>query len=167
MSFFSTNIKILRLSKKLKQLEVCDSMGFKTSTWNSYEKGGSEPSFDQAIKISHFFELSIADLLEIDLSNVEVIPKSRKIDKVINVVLNEEANEEVKSKKLQNKPCLECDIKDNYIVIKDEVIKSKSETIEHQKTIISLLQNQLDQMRFDIQEKKESHTTQREERKTA
>ena len=63
--YFSNNCEALRKSKGWKQSEI---EGFSVSTWSNYENGRSVPGFDDLIKISKLFAVSIDDLLFADLS---------------------------------------------------------------------------------------------------
>ena len=72
MNYFASNIKFLRNRKGLQQAEVCNLIEFKQSTWSGYESGFSKPNFKGLLKIIEFFEVSASELLEIDLSNVNL-----------------------------------------------------------------------------------------------
>lgn len=83
MDYFAKNIKLLRLKKGLKQAELCTQLGFSTSTWSEYEHGWSKPRFDDLLKISVYFEATVSELIEMDLSKYDLneILELRKIVK--------------------------------------------------------------------------------------
>jgi transcriptional regulator with XRE-family HTH domain len=64
-TLFAKNCEFLRKSKNWKQSEI---EGFSISTWSNYENSRSVPGFDDLIKISKLFEVSLDDLLFSDLS---------------------------------------------------------------------------------------------------
>ena len=67
MNYFAKNISILRKSFKVTQVEISAALGLKRNTWSNYENGASEPSFDGAIKIANYFDITLTELLETDL----------------------------------------------------------------------------------------------------
>ena len=165
--YLSKNIKHLRTSKNLKQLEVCATLNFKTSTWNNYERGLSSPNYSDLLRISHFFEVNAGDLLEVDLSN-PYLNKSKALGKSdTNPHLNPSPNPHLNTKKGSKEPCKECDSKDILIQVKDQLLHSKQELIEQLNTNIKLLQNHIDIMEYERREAAETQHTPRRERKSA
>lgn len=67
MNYFSENIKFLRIKIGLTQHKVADTMDFKRSQWNNYEKGISYPKFLDLIKIANFFDIPESHLIHTDL----------------------------------------------------------------------------------------------------
>ena len=94
MNYIAGNIKFLRESRGLKQSEMLDSIGIAQTTWNNYEKGVSRPKYDDLIKISNTFDVSIDDLLKADLSKGNLIDKakSKKFDTKGNLNSNPKGN---------------------------------------------------------------------------
>lgn len=91
-SFFSKNIKILRLRTGLSQDEIASKIGVSGATWSDYERGKTEPKFSTLVSISHYFIISIdtlikdkisdANLIHQDSSDVEFhVSGQKKIDK--------------------------------------------------------------------------------------
>lgn len=68
LNFFSSNLKILRLNKGLKQGDI---EGFSRSQWANYELGKSFPKFFDLINIAKFFDISETHLIHSDLKNME------------------------------------------------------------------------------------------------
>jgi len=104
-TFFAKNCETLKKSKGLKQSEI---EGFSISTWSNYENGRSVPGFDDLIRISRLFEVSIDDMLFNDLSkNAQVkLKKTRKylIDQSEKISLVEDEGEtNEKNKSLQQR----------------------------------------------------------------
>lgn len=167
MNYLQTNCKLLREFSGLNQAQLSLSLGFSRGAWNNYEKGKSKPSLDDFIKISKYFGYSASDLLERDLSNVllnEKRDKKKSSKNVLPIVLPSVLLNE---KKAQKEPCKECEVKDIIIEANKQLLQSKIEQLEQQQTIIKLLQNQIDQMKYDIEEREKTQYTQRKERKTA
>ncbi|MFC4262436.1 helix-turn-helix domain-containing protein [Ferruginibacter yonginensis] len=65
--FFGKNLKYLRKKKGLTQSEILNGIGFKRTTWNMYENQKSFPKFEDLIKISKYFDVSLSQLVEFDL----------------------------------------------------------------------------------------------------
>jgi len=164
MNYFASNIKFLRNRKGLQQAEICNLIGFKQSTWSGYESGFSKPNFNDLLKIIEFFEVSASELLEIDLSNVSLNENGAQEKERGNVKVKRNVN--LNDKKGQNQPCQECIVKDNFIAVKDQLIQSKIELIDSLHVQIKLLQNQIEQMKYETHEKQKTQNTQRKDRKT-
>lgn len=67
-NYFAHNLRFLRELKDMNQAKTADSIGFNKTTWNNYETGKSKPNIDDLFTISKFFQVSISELLEYDLS---------------------------------------------------------------------------------------------------
>ena len=140
MNYFASNIKFLRKRKGLQQAEVCNLIEFKQSTWSGYESGFSKPNFKDLLKIIEFFEVSASELLEIDLSNVNLNENGTQEKESGNVNRNITLND----KKGKNQPCQqECIVKDNFIAVKDQLLQSKNELIDSLHVQIKLLKTQI------------------------
>jgi len=55
-----------------------------------------------------------------------------------------------------NQPCQECIVKDNFIAVKDQLLQNKNELIDSQYVQIKLLQNQIEQMKYETHEKQQT-----------
>lgn len=89
MKFFDTNCKFLRKSKGFSQAEMASQLGVSRTTWTGYEKKASQPNLSGLYKIAEYFNLSIAQLLEVDLKeNVHLSKKDKDLKKQENVLLN-------------------------------------------------------------------------------
>lgn len=167
MEILKNNFIFLRKKSGLNQAQLSLSLGFSKGVWNNYERGKSYPNLLDFIKITNFFHYSATDLIETDLWNVALNPKTTELKKGKNVALNVAPNVALNEcnevKQLQK----ELRLKDDYIALKDQLIERDKELIASQAAQIMLLQNHIDTMKFEIEEKKESHATQREQRKTA
>ncbi len=62
-NFLAKNLFFLRNSAKLKQHEIQDKLGIKRNTWSNWENEKSEPSLENLLKISDFFNVNIGDLV--------------------------------------------------------------------------------------------------------
>lgn len=65
MENFSRNIKIERLSHKMTQKQVADSLKIKTQSYQAYEKNVSMPTLENLLKLAILFDVSLNDLFEI------------------------------------------------------------------------------------------------------
>ena len=74
MRYLATNLKYLREQKGLKQSDLKAVMGFKSTTWNNYEKGVSKPGLDDLIKISKYFGYSESEILHKNLATRDSTP---------------------------------------------------------------------------------------------
>ena len=61
---FGRKLKELRIEKCLSQQKLGELLGFCNQTISFWENGSREPDLDTLVNISHFFEVSIEDLLE-------------------------------------------------------------------------------------------------------
>ena len=68
MIFFSSNLKCLREKKNCKQAEIADYLSVKPNTISNYEKGVSQPDFIVLELLKNFFEVSVDELLYLDMS---------------------------------------------------------------------------------------------------
>lgn len=68
-STFSKNLKFLRENLDLKQDALAQKLGISRSVLSYYENGKSEPTLSVLIKLSIFFNISIDNLISIDLTN--------------------------------------------------------------------------------------------------
>ncbi len=70
MDNFAKNIKYLRLRAGLKQSEAAIIVGSTRTAWTEYELGSSKPRFADLLRIVDYFDISLSELVEIDLQNV-------------------------------------------------------------------------------------------------
>lgn len=57
------NLKRLRESKNLTQLEIANIIGVNRTTYTKYETGDSEPNIETLIKLANLFETSIDTII--------------------------------------------------------------------------------------------------------
>ena len=89
MKLFNTNCKVLRKLKGVSQAVIADSLGIDRSTWTGYETGSSQPKLAGVYEIAEYFNVSIGDLLENDLSkNVHLSKENTNTEKIKKVHLN-------------------------------------------------------------------------------
>ncbi|OQP45717.1 XRE family transcriptional regulator [Niastella populi] len=67
-TFFASNLSFLRKNKGLTQAEVATALGLKRNTFSNYETTHSEPDLNTLEKIASFFDISMDELISIDLS---------------------------------------------------------------------------------------------------
>lgn len=72
MSFFSDNIKSLRIRRKLTQEKLAQGINITRARYSKYEDGRSEAPYSILCKLSQYFNVSIDVLLTADISKVEI-----------------------------------------------------------------------------------------------
>ncbi len=127
MEYFKQNIKFLRTARGLKQSDIHKQIGFRSTTWNNYEKGNSYPNYMDLLKIRDFFEISLTQLVEINLASEGDMPESKKSSK---------ENETVKIGEINL-----------------ETIEILKQTIRDKETIINLLEEQVQQLKYQATSK--------------
>jgi transcriptional regulator with XRE-family HTH domain len=65
-NFFGSNLKVLRERKKRSQQDLADFIGIKRSILNNYEHAISNPSIENLMKTSEYFDININILLSVD-----------------------------------------------------------------------------------------------------
>lgn len=63
-NIFGKKLKELRVENRLSQQKLGENLGFCNQTISFWENGSREPDLDTLIKISHYFDVSLEDLLE-------------------------------------------------------------------------------------------------------
>jgi transcriptional regulator with XRE-family HTH domain len=71
--FFASNIVYLRKNKGLTQAEVATALGLKRNTFSNYETSHSEPDLVTLEKIASFFDISIDELISVDLTRGRLV----------------------------------------------------------------------------------------------
>ena len=69
-NFFGSNLKVLRERKKRSQQNLADFIGIKRSILSNYENALSNPSIENLMKISEYFEININTLLSVDFTKL-------------------------------------------------------------------------------------------------
>ena len=98
MNYFQANLKYLRKSKGLTQGDLANKIGVNRPKIGSYEEGRAEPKFETLQNISHFFQISIDDLLESDLSeNTDIRHKNIEGNnlRVLPIIVDSQNNERI------------------------------------------------------------------------
>lgn len=69
--FWASNLKFLRIRKKMSQDDLANKLDIKRSKLNAHENGHSKnPPVEDLLKFSDFFRMSIDTLLKVDLSKL-------------------------------------------------------------------------------------------------
>ena len=63
-NIFGKKLKELRVGKELSQQKLGEILGFCNQTISFGESGSREPDLDTLLAISHYFEVSVEELLE-------------------------------------------------------------------------------------------------------
>lgn len=61
---FGKKLKEFRVAKGLSQQKLAEELGFCNQTISFWESGSREPDLDTLLKISHYFSVSVDELLE-------------------------------------------------------------------------------------------------------
>ncbi|MCS3798019.1 XRE family transcriptional regulator [Niastella sp. OAS944] len=72
-TFFASNLSFLRKKKGLTQAEVATALGLKRNTFSNYETTHSEPDLNTLEKIASFFDISMDELISLDLSKESLV----------------------------------------------------------------------------------------------
>lgn len=67
MKYLNQNLTFLRKKIGFKQAEMLDTLGFKRTTWATWELGYSEPSIDKLLKIVEYFGVTLDEIVTEDL----------------------------------------------------------------------------------------------------
>lgn len=68
MSYFGTNLKLLRKRRSRSQADIATSLKLTRSSLSAYELGAAEPNFDTLIRISKYFNVPVDVFLKEDLN---------------------------------------------------------------------------------------------------
>jgi transcriptional regulator with XRE-family HTH domain len=166
-NLFKENLKYLRKENGKSQSEIGFQLNKKGNTIGYWEAGSFEPSMSELEIIAQIFDISLPDLLYTDLSNVHLNKNMVEEEQAEYVHLIVHPNVHLNTKKAPKGACQACIVKDNYIAGKEDQLRDKLALIESQQTTIKLLQNELDRMKFDIEKRHETQSTQQQEEKTA
>lgn len=100
MKFFGENIKSIRKKSNLKQAEIKAAIGIEPTTWSNYENGKSFPNLKLFDEICKYFDISADDLLNKDLSDVQVNKNNLDFYKRENVQVNVQEDVQVNKQKV-------------------------------------------------------------------
>lgn len=129
MSYFSTNLKNLRLDNDYSQNYVASVLGIGRSTYSNYENGVSEPTIDTLIKLSNLFNCSIDSLVSMKIdTSVNQYPPS------IDINLNEFNIDSLKQTLIKNKKY--------YMKKKITIIDEINDKINEIDTLLEYINNQ-------------------------
>lgn len=84
------NIKFLRISEDISQLEISEKLNISRQTISKWETGQSQPSLEMLIELANFFEVSIDDLIRGDLSKKNRLSFADKISWSDTIPVDEE-----------------------------------------------------------------------------
>ncbi len=115
MNYISLNIKYLTGKEKVKKDEFGRIFGLNRGAISAYISEKAQPKIETLQKISAYFQISIDDLINTNLSNPD------------------------KKEDIVNPKCEKCDLMERVILAKDETINAQKKTIDAQEeTIIAL-----------------------------
>ena len=73
INHFAENLKFLRSKTGKTQAEIGVTIGFKRNTWSNYENNASKPNFEDLLAIAKYFNISLSELVQVNLANAQVI----------------------------------------------------------------------------------------------
>lgn len=167
MSYLATNLKYLRKSNSVTQSDIALHLNKGQSTIGNWENELSEPNITELKFLAHFFGITISDLLEVDLSNVHLNQKEDISVNKENVHLNVRPNVHLNTKKAPKGAGFKPALNEDNTPFKDQLLQSKTELIDSLQAQIKLLQNQIDQMKYDTTEREQKQHAQRKEARSA
>jgi transcriptional regulator with XRE-family HTH domain/signal peptidase I len=92
-TFFAQNLAFLRKKKGQTQAEVATALGLKRNTFSNYETTHSEPDLGTLEKIASFFDISLDELLSVDLSKGNLVEYQVDEEKKDNNMVAEPGNQ--------------------------------------------------------------------------
>lgn len=84
MNYLAVNLNYLRKKKKLRQESLSAQIGSTRATLSNYENGVSEPSIEMLIKMSHFFGVTLDEMICKDIQTRDVQLGIAEADEKIN-----------------------------------------------------------------------------------
>ncbi len=75
-SYFSKNLKYLKVKKGIKQKELAKIFDMRPVSIGRWEREEAFPSFDSLLKLADFFEVSLTELVELNLAEGEALRKT-------------------------------------------------------------------------------------------
>ena len=94
MNYFTQNIRFLRKSKKLTQQQFADKLNVKRSLIGAYEEGRAIPKITVMQQITQFFNISVDDLINVDLESEGLkVHENQKELQILPVVVDNDNRE--------------------------------------------------------------------------
>ena len=98
--FLPNNITFLRKQKKMTQQQLADFFNYTHTAISNWESGNRSPDPIDLYKLSSIFEISVDDLVKVDLEaeyyNIKKYTKSEVKEKVTQIVSNSELEDNKK-----------------------------------------------------------------------
>ncbi|MEO0473100.1 MAG: helix-turn-helix domain-containing protein [Bacteroidota bacterium] len=77
--YISQNLRFLRKAAGLSQAALAERIGLNRGNIASYEKGAAEPSINNLLRISRFFNVDLVDMLDRDLSESDMADRMQVV----------------------------------------------------------------------------------------
>jgi transcriptional regulator with XRE-family HTH domain len=98
--YLPSNITFLRKQNKLTQQQLADFFGYTHTAISNWESGNRSPDSIDLYKLSNIFEISVDDLVKVDLEkeyyNIKKHTKKEVKEKVTQIVSNSELEDNKK-----------------------------------------------------------------------
>lgn len=92
---FSNNLKYLRSINQISQGQLSDDVLIPRTTLGDYERGKTEPSIANLLKVAKYFQVSVDDLLKIKLNDQALATHSTKGLKVLTISVDSQNNQNI------------------------------------------------------------------------
>ncbi|SEA14411.1 Helix-turn-helix [Arachidicoccus rhizosphaerae] len=142
---FSKNLKFLRIKSGKNQTDIGSQLNKAHTTIGNWEKGISEPNFNEIEIIANLFKIQPGELLynNLEESNVTIGENiSEDVKQLDNQINRKEANNETFIDSNQN---------DSLLALKDEIIENLKSTIKDKNSIILMLTAEVDRLKEELQ----------------
>lgn len=148
----SKNIKFLRKEKKETQAGLAFKLNKKHTSIGNWETGFNEPSISDLMEIAAIFGVSVDDLLNIDLSDVNLMAKkvtpkmSENVNLNVNPSVNLNAKKEVKEEKLNQ-------LGESETEYGKKPMNTPASTLNYNDKYVAFLEKRLAELELQLQQK--------------
>jgi len=140
INYFSKNLKFLRIKSGKNQTDIGLKLNKAHTTIGNWEKGISEPNFNEIDVIANLFEIPPGDLL---YNNLEKR----------NATEGEDNGKPINRKEAKNERFIDPEGNDALLPLKEEIIENLKSTIKDKNSIISMLTAENDRLKAELQER--------------
>jgi len=143
---FSKNLKFLRVKSGKNQTDIGLQMNKAHTTIGNWEKGISEPNFNEIEIIANLFKISPGELLYNNLEKSVTIGEKISEDE-------KQSGNQINRKEINNETFIDSDRNDSPLALKDEIIENLKSTIKDKNSIILMLTAEIDRLKEELQKR--------------
>lgn len=147
---FSKNLKFLRIKSGQNQTNVGLQLNKAHTTIGNWEKGISEPNFNEIEIIANLFEIPAGVLL---YNNLEEGDLAEEEDKETISLKNKQLDNPINRNEANNEKLIDSSQNDALLALKDEMIENLKSTIKDKNSIILMLTVDNDRLKVELQER--------------